>query len=83
MAIALVAHPTLGTLAGQLGAALPITGLYYPARSRPKDATLPFFADLTAMLEETGADVCAFLSPYTDLAKDIGICLEAGVPDPN
>ena len=79
MAIALVAHPALGTLAGQLGDALPITGLYYPARSRPKDVTLPFFADLTAMLEGTGARVCAFLSPYAGLAKDIGVCLEAGV----
>ena len=63
MAIALVAHPTLGTLSGQLGDALPVTGIYYPARTRPKDAALPFFADLTAMLAETGASICAFLSP--------------------
>lgn len=79
MAIALVAHPALGALAEQLGDALPITGLYYPARSHPRDATLPFFSDLSAMLAETGASSCVFLSPYQGLHKDIGICLEIGI----
>ena len=79
MAIALVAHPTLGTLSSQLGDALPVTGIYYPARTQPKDATLPFFADLTAMLAETGASICAFLSPYDGIEKDVERCLAVGV----
>ena len=79
MAIALVAHPALGTLAGHIGDVLPVTGLYYPARATPRDATLPFYGDLTAMLQETGARTCVFLSPYKNLHKDIKICLEIGV----
>ena len=42
MTITLSAHPTLDPLVGQLAAALPIKGLYYPARRHP-DTTLPFF----------------------------------------
>ena len=79
MAIALVAHPTLDAVTEQIGDALPITGLYYPVRSRPSDSTLPFYGDLTAMLAETGAHTCAFLSPYQNLHKDVKTCLEAGV----
>jgi hypothetical protein len=79
MAIALVAHPALGVLASRLGDELPVTGLYYPARSLPRDASLPFFTDLTTMLEETGARVCAFLSPYDGLHDDVAICLRVGV----
>ena len=77
MTIALSAHPTLAPLVGQL-AALPIKGLYYPARRHP-DTTLPFFSDLPTMLQATNPRVCAFLSPYADLHNDIHTCLQAGV----
>ena len=79
MAIALVAHPTLDAVSEQIGDALPITGLYYPIRSRQSDSTLRFYGDLTAMLAETGARTCTFLSPYQNLHKDVKTCLEAGV----
>ena len=77
MTIALSAHPALAPLVGQLAAALPIKGLYYPARRHP-DTTLPFFSDLPAMLQATSPRVCAFLSPYADLHNDIHTCLQAG-----
>ncbi len=79
MAIALVAHPALGAVTEQISEALPVAGLYYPARSHRSDPTLPFYGDLTAMLEETGARTCAFLSPYQNLHKDVKTCLETGV----
>ena len=78
MTIALSAHPALNPLVGQLAAALPIKGLYYPARRNP-DTDLPFFSDLPAMLQATSPRVCAFLSPYTDLHNDVHTCLQAGV----
>ena len=78
MTIALSAHPTLDPLVGQLAAALPIKGLYYPARRHP-DTTLPFFSDLPAMLQATSPRVCAFLSPYAALRDDVRICHQAGV----
>ena len=78
MTIALSAHPTLDPLVGQLAAALPIKGLYYPARRHP-DTTLPFFSDLPTMLQATSPRVCAFLSPYADLHDDVRICHQAGV----
>ena len=78
MTIALSAHPTLAPLVGQLAAALPIEGLYYPARRNPGTA-LPFFSDLPAMLQATNPRVCAFLSPYADLRNDVRTCLQAGV----
>ncbi len=78
MTIALSAHPALAPLVGQLAAALPIKGLYYPAR-RPPNADLPFFSDLPAMLQATSPRVCAFLSPYADLHHDVHTCLQAGV----
>lgn len=78
MTIALSAHPALNPLVGQLAAALPIKGLYYPAR-RNTDTDLPFFNDLPAMLEATSPRVCAFLSPYADLHNDVHTCLQAGV----
>ena len=78
MTIALSAHPTLNPLVGQLAAALPIKGLYYPARRNP-DSDLPFFSDLPTMLQATSPRVCAFLSPYADLHNDVHTCLQAGV----
>ncbi len=78
MTIALCAHPTLAPLVGQLAAALPIKGLYYPARRHP-NSTLPFFSDLPAMLQATNPRVCAFLSPYPDLRDDVHTCRQAGV----
>ena len=78
MTIALSAHPTLNPLVGQLADALPIKGLYYPARRNP-DTDLPFFSDLPAMLQATSPRVCAFLSPYADLHNDVHTCLQAGV----
>ena len=78
MTIALSAHPALDPLVGQLAAALPIKGLYYPARRHP-DTTLPFFRDLPTMLQATSPRVCAFLSPYADLHDDVRICHQAGV----
>ena len=78
MTIALSAHPALAPLVGQLAAALPIKGLYYPARRHP-DTTLPFFNDLPAVLQATSPRVCAFLSPYADLHNDVHTCLQAGV----
>ncbi len=78
MTIALSAHPALNPLVGQLAAALPIKGLYYPARRHP-DTALPFFSDLPAMLQATSPRVCAFLSPYADLHNDVHTCLQAGV----
>ena len=78
MTIALSAHPALNPLVGQLAAALPIKGLYYPARRNP-GTDLPFFSDLPAMLQATNPRVCAFLSPYADLHNDVHTCLQAGV----
>ena len=78
MTIALSAHPALVPLVGQLAAALPIKGLYYPARQHP-DTDLPFFSDLSAMLQATSPRVCAFLSPYADLHSDVHTCLQSGV----
>ena len=78
MTIALSAHPTLAPLVGQLAATLPIKGLYYPARQNPS-TDLPFFGDLSAMLQATSPRVCAFLSPYADLHSDVHTCLQAGV----
>ena len=78
MTIALSAHPALVPLVGQLAAALPIKGLYYPARQNP-DTDLPFFNDLPTMLQATSPRVCAFLSPYADLHSDVHTCLQAGV----
>ena len=78
MTIALSAHPALDPLVGQLAAALPIKGLYYPARRHP-DTALPFFSDLPAMLQATSPRVCAFLSPYAALRDDVRICHQAGV----
>ena len=78
MTIALSAHPTLAPLVGQLAAALPIKGLYYPVRRNP-DSDLPFFSNLPAMLQATSPRVCAFLSPYADLHNDVHTCLQAGV----
>ncbi len=78
MTIALSAHPALNPLVGQLAAALPIKGLYYPARRNP-NTDLPFFSDLPAMLQKTNPRVCAFLSPYADLHNDVHTCLQAGV----
>ncbi|MDE2736434.1 MAG: hypothetical protein OXI72_18705 [Gemmatimonadota bacterium] len=78
MTIALSAHPSLNPLVGQLADALPIKGLYYPARRNP-DSDLPFFSDLSAMLQATNPRVCAFLSPYADLHNDVHTCLQAGV----
>ena len=78
MTIALSAHPGLDPLVGQLVAALPIKGLYYPARRHPSTA-LPFFSDLPAMLRATSPGVCAFLSPYAALRDDVRTCLQADV----
>ena len=78
MTIALSAHPALAPLVSQLAAALPIKGLYYPARQNPS-TDLPFFSDLSAMLQATSPRVCAFLSPYADLHSDVHTCLQAGV----
>ena len=78
MTIALSAHPALNPLVGQLADALPIKGLYYPARRNP-DSDLPFFGDLPAMLQATNPRVCAFLSPYADLHNDVHTCLQADV----
>ena len=78
MTIALSAHPALNPLVGQLAAALPIAGLYYPAR-RNSGTDLPFFSDLPAMLQATSPRVCAFLSPYAALRGDVRTCLQAGV----
>ena len=78
MTIALSAHTALNPLVSQLAAALPIKGLYYPAR-RNTDTDLPFFSDLPAMLQATSPRVCAFLSPYADLHNDVHTCLQAGV----
>ncbi|MCY3667237.1 MAG: hypothetical protein OXH81_16345 [Gemmatimonadetes bacterium] len=78
MTIALSAHPSLNPLVDQLADALPIKGLYYPARRHP-DTALPFFRDLPAMLQATNPRVCAFLSPYADLHNDVHTCLQAGV----
>ena len=78
MTIALSAHPALAPLVGQLVAALPIKGLYYPARRHPSTA-LPFFSNLSAMLQATNPRVCAFLSPYADLHNDVHTCLQADV----
>ena len=78
MTIALSAHPALVPLVGQLAAALPIKGLYYPARQNPS-TDLPFFNDLPTMLQATSPRVCAFLSPYVDLHNDVHTCLQAGV----
>ena len=78
MTIALSAHPALNPLVDQLAAALPIKGLYYPARRNP-NTDLPFFSDLPAMLQATSPRVCAFLSPYADLHNDVRTCLQAGV----
>lgn len=78
MTIALSAHPALNSLVGQLAAALPIKGLYYPARRNP-NADLPFFSDLPAMLQAVSPRVCAFLSPYADLHNDVHTCLQAGI----
>ena len=78
MTIALSAHPALNPLVGQLAAALPIKGLYYPVRRHP-DTALPFFSDLPAMLQATSPRVCAFLSPYADLHNDVHTCVQAGV----
>ncbi len=78
MTIVLSAHPALGPLVGQLAAALPIKGLYYPVR-RHSGTTLPFFSDLQAMLQATSPRVCAFLSPYAALHDDVRICLQTGV----
>ena len=78
MTIALSAHPALAPLVGQLAAALPIKGLYYPARRHPSTA-LPFFSNLSAMLQATNPRVCAFLSPYADLHNDVRTCLQADV----
>ena len=78
MTIALSAHPALNPLVGQLADALPIKGLYYPARRNP-DSDLPFFSDLPAMLQATSPRVCAFLSPYADLHNDVHTCLQANV----
>lgn len=77
MTIALSAHSALNPLVGQL-AALPIKALYYPARRNP-GSDLPFFSDLSAMLQATSPRVCAFLSPYANLHNDVHICLQAGV----
>ena len=78
MTIALSAHPALAPLVGQLAAVLPIKGLYYPAR-RNSDTDLPFFSNLSAMLQATSPRVCAFLSPYADLHSDVHTCLQSGV----
>ena len=78
MTITLSAHPALNPLVGQLADALPIKGLYYPARRNP-GTDLPFFSDLPAMLQATSPRVCAFLSPYADLHNDVHTCLQAGV----
>ena len=78
MTIALSAHPALNPLVGQLADALPIKGLYYPARRNP-NTDLPFFSDLPAMLQATSPRVCAFLSPYADLHNDVHTCLQADV----
>lgn len=78
MTIALSAHPTLSPLVGQLAAALPIAGLYYPTRRHPGTAQ-PFFSDLPTMLRATCPRVCAFLSPYASLRNDVRTCLQAGV----
>ena len=78
MTIALSTHPALYPLVGQLADALPIKGLYYPARRNP-GSDLPFFNDLPAMLQATSPRVCAFLSPYADLHNDVHTCLQAGV----
>ena len=78
MTIALSAHPALNPLVGQLTAALPIKGLYYPARRNP-GSDLPFFSDLPTMLQATSPRVCAFLSPYADLHNDVHTCLQTGV----
>ena len=78
MTIALSAHPALNPLVGQLADALPIKGLYYPARRHP-GSDLPFYSDLPAMLQATSPRVCAFLSPYADLHNDVRTCLQAGV----
>ncbi len=78
MTIALSAHPALNPLVGQLADALPIKGLYYPARRNP-NTDLPFFSDLPAMLQATSPRVCAFLSPYADLHNDVHTCLQSGV----
>ena len=78
MTIALSAHPALNPLVAQLAAALPIKGLYYPARRNP-GTDLPFFSDLPAMLQATSPRICAFLSPYADLHNDAHTCLQAGV----
>ena len=78
MTIALSAHPALAPLVGQLADALPIKGLYYPARRNP-NTDLPFFSDLPTMLQETSPRVCAFLSPYADLHNDVHTCLQTGV----
>ncbi len=79
MTIALSAHPTLAPLVGQLVDALPIKGLYYPTRRHPSSSTLPFFSDLSAMLQATNPRVCAFLSPYAALGDDVHTCRQAGV----
>ena len=47
MTIAISAHPTLNPLVGQLADALPIKGLYYPAR-RNSDTDLPFYQRLAS-----------------------------------
>ena len=78
MTIALSAHPALDPLVGQLAAALPVKGLYYPARRNP-GTDLPFFSDLSNMLQATSPRVCAFFSPYADLHNDVHTCLQAGV----
>ena len=78
MTIALSAHPALNPLVGQLADALPIKGLYYPARRNP-DTDLPFFSDLPAMLQAISPRICAFLSPYADLHNDVHTCFQAGV----
>ena len=78
MTIALSTHPALNPLVGQLADALPIKGLYYPARRNP-GSDLPFYSDLSAMLQATNPRVCAFLSPYADLHNDVHTCLQSGV----
>ena len=79
MSIVLVAHPALGSLVERIGNALPVDGLYYPTGSQPRDRSMPVCSNLTAMLEETGANTCAFLSPYQGMHRDVITCLESGL----
>ena len=79
MSIVLVAHSALSSLVKRIGNALPVDGLYYPTgSSQPRDRSMPVYSNLTAMLEETGATTCAFLSPYQGMHRDVITCLESG-----